>query len=79
MGKDTDARSCDFNSIKVQLKPFMVILMPFTSIFQFHKGTIKTKVRLSVLVLDTLFQFHKGTIKTKDYLDDIVNNGISIP
>ena len=49
--------SCNFNSIKVQLKP--------------PKGQALRKV--------LIFQFHKGTIKTKDYLDDIVNNGISIP
>ena len=33
-------------------------------LFQFHKGTIKTKNRAEYQVYTHLFQFHKGTIKT---------------
>ena len=37
------------------------------NLFQFHKGTIKTIVMLSMKVLILmLFQFHKGTIKTRN-------------
>ena len=32
----------NFNSIKVQLKHFLVLLSVFSLSFQFHKGTIKT-------------------------------------
>ena len=32
--------------------------------FQFHKGTIKTRKRLSQTSKKAIFQFHKGTIKT---------------
>ena len=34
----------DFNSIKVRLKPCTSFKNPSISIFQFHKGTIKTNV-----------------------------------
>ena len=34
------------------------------SLFQFHKGTIKTLNRLKTRCVRELFQFHKGTIKT---------------
>ena len=32
--------------------------------FQFHKGTIKTRVFATLMHAVDLFQFHKGTIKT---------------
>ena len=32
----------DFNSIKVRLKPFCTLMAKAGSLFQFHKGTIKT-------------------------------------
>ena len=38
--------------------------MPFSSIFQFHKGTIKTKSVGGYYIRHGRFQFHKGTIKT---------------
>ena len=34
------------------------------SSFQFHKGTIKTKVGRIGVIKRPIFQFHKGTIKT---------------
>ena len=37
---------------------------PDPSVFQFHKGTIKTQVMRLDSLLSGLFQFHKGTIKT---------------
>ena len=44
IGKDTEARFCDFNSIKVQLKPLMLLsALYLVTLFQFHKGTIKTR------------------------------------
>ena len=34
------------------------------SLFQFHKGTIKTHISRINSQQSSLFQFHKGTIKT---------------
>ena len=34
------------------------------SLFQFHKGTIRTPLRDPVRFLRSAFQFHKGTIRT---------------
>ena len=57
----------DFNSIKVRLKlPFRRTDERF-AVFQFHKGTIKTKKAVAVSKR-ILFQFHKGTIKTTELL-----------
>ena len=54
-----------FNSIKVRLKLNSEYQNQFhASIFQFHKGTIKTYFNVSRLLLPWIFQFHKGTIKT---------------
>ena len=36
----------------------------FITGFQFHKGTIRTKLMLTLAMVMTLFQFHKGTIRT---------------
>ena len=53
-----------FNSIKVRLKHTAVESSDGTTRFQFHKGTIKTRVgRIGATKL-LIFQFHKGTIKT---------------
>ena len=53
-----------FNSIKVQLKLKWQAGRTAIFVFQFHKGTIKTRfVSLYPYIL-YLFQFHKGTIKT---------------
>ena len=38
--------------------------MSSLSIFQFHKGTIKTGLSFRYLLKEGIFQFHKGTIKT---------------
>ena len=43
------------------MKPILKV-----SLFQFHKGTIKTDWSFEEQVLAHLFQFHKGTIKTAD-------------
>ena len=42
--------------------------------FQFHKGTIKTKIGYSKGINGLKFQFHKGTIKTSDltYVGNVV-------
>ena len=37
-----------------------------SQMFQFHKGTIKTKLRQQHHGLTKEFQFHKGTIKTQN-------------
>ena len=42
--------------------------MPFPTLFQFHKGTIKT-IFSKLTGADIIgFQFHKGTIKTKEFI-----------
>ena len=50
----TDISYFYFNSIKVRLKPDIIWLRQFVSIFQFHKGTIKTLIlnALSALIID---------------------------
>ena len=55
-------RTC-FNSIKVRLERMPMPLPPFGKWFQFHKGTIRTFIKMGDL-LRNLFQFHKGTIRT---------------
>ena len=35
-----------------------------SSIFQFHKGTIRTLRKVGAILANTRFQFHKGTIRT---------------
>ena len=49
------------------------------SLFQFHKGTIKTDELHLFYGISVVFQFHKGTIKT--YTDNLlaVGSEISIP
>ena len=69
----------DFNSIKVRLKQRTKTEQHHLRAFQFHKGTIKTLVRITEIVCEYLFQFHKGTIKTVfDFVCTYVDN-ISIP
>ncbi len=54
-----------FNSIKVRLKLYFLILLKITyKQFQFHKGTIKTSNHPPSTEAREGFQFHKGTIKT---------------
>ncbi len=55
----------NFNSIKVQLKPGSAPSVGYADVFQFHKGTIKTKFELERDKEFHRFQFHKGTIKTR--------------
>ena len=44
----------------------------FLAIFQFHKGTIKTRALERRERFSLRFQFHKGTIKTTDQLADLL-------
>ena len=56
----------NFNSIKVQLEPADYPIPELDSIFQFHKGAIRTQ-QPNVDVSDVpSFQFHKGAIRTKN-------------
>ena len=55
----------NFNSIKVRLKLETTRPNSLSEIFQFHKGTIKTKKSRRSIAVTKLFQFHKGTIKTQ--------------
>ena len=56
----------DFNSIKVRLKRMFLCKSRInSSTFQFHKGTIKTRIFNPVVSVAFEFQFHKGTIKTE--------------
>ena len=54
-----------FNSIKVQLERTAQPGIKRRSRFQFHKGTIRTRVSASTERMQAQFQFHKGTIRTK--------------
>ena len=47
--------------------------------FQFHKGTIKTELRLKGYSNLSSFQFHKGTIKTGFPQTPVPHIIISIP
>ena len=70
----------NFNSIKVQLKPYSEFgenMRQF--LFQFYKGTIKTKVTKTFNVYAMEFQFHKGTIKTYPEFKNYCPRSISIP
>ena len=53
-----------FNSTTVQLIPSWCFLWFFAAMFQFHNGTINTKLQPNVLTHPTVFQFHNGTINT---------------
>ena len=48
-------------------------------LFQFHKGTIKTKKELEAEQDEQVFQFHKGTIKTRNRTCAQPYQEISIP
>ena len=54
----------NFNSIKVRLKRYVATAKLLNSLFQFHKGTIKTEQVANNMKVGQAFQFHKGTIKT---------------
>ena len=53
--------------------------MTQTSLFQFHKGTIKTTMAENSKTTRTVFQFHKGTIKTRVLFRQQRLCSISIP
>ena len=67
------AGHANFNSIKVQLE-----LKRFDGkgscirLFQFHKGTIRTKEGRGLLMQVLLFQFHKGTIRTLILISSVI-------
>ena len=65
-------RQRNFNSIKVRLEPKANGSTKVTiSVFQFHKGTIRTIVfQISCLQI-SLFQFHKGTIRTSKMKNEV--------
>ena len=69
----------DFNSIKVQLKPFVSNKCDCFTPFQFHKGTIKTKPKMLREPSAVKFQFHKGTIKALERTGGLFKHCISIP
>ena len=54
-----------FNSIKVRLERHALIGAGANIVFQFHKGTIRTRLMISWVATCTQFQFHKGTIRTR--------------
>ena len=59
-----------FNSIKVRLKHIYARRTEEYYLFQFHKGTIKTRIFRITEHRQYQFQFHKGTIKT--FTDDFI-------
>ena len=57
--------STNFNSIKVRLELASDLFKPnFFTLFQFHKGKIRTLIIYRAIVRGSRFQFHKGTIRT---------------
>ena len=57
-----------FNSIKVRLEQEYEKRKRENRIFQFHKGTIRTRNQQKDVEQHLSFQFHKGTIRTpEDY------------
>ena len=56
-----------FNSIKVRLEHYFNGVLPTPQLFQFHKGAIRTSIRLALQTLIPSFQFHKGAIRTLNY------------
>ena len=49
------------------------------TLFQFHKGSIKTSTALASSGLSSVFQFHKGSIKTMAQQNTYNQSAISIP
>ena len=54
----------NFNSIKVRLELVVMLSASIINEFQFHKGAIRTILRVSIPMLSSSFQFHKGAIRT---------------
>ena len=70
----------NFNSIKVRLEPNVYLhSLTEATVFQFHKGTIRTGDDNVLKVTDRTFQFHKGTIRTVREEIPLVREEISIP
>ena len=60
-----------FNSIKVRLEQIdSHEALAHPRIFQFHKGTIRTKAEVYAHQRKKEFQFHKGTIRTGSDLSE---------
>ncbi len=68
-----------FNSIKVRLEQATLKDNKMNYPFQFHKGTIRTRVLCRQFNQFVVFQFHKGTIRTKEEAADTERWEISIP
>ena len=66
-------RKPNFNSIKVRLEPLPSQNGSLSSLFQFHKGTIRTNYFTMSFKNIILFQFHKGTIRTVQNSYDTVD------
>ena len=69
----------NFNSIKVQLKPLFSKRRPFNISFQFHKGTIKTRMKQLSFAADNDFNSIKVQLKPLLRLHQEKGLEISIP
>ena len=54
-----------FNSIKVRLIPKEFFVSYYSTVFQFHKGSINTFLPSHFFLALRIFQFHKGSINTR--------------
>ena len=68
-----------FNSIKVQLEHASANASYLKQLFQFHKGTIRTRLSSRCFIVEVKFQFHKGTIRTVQLSSLFAALRISIP
>ena len=72
----------DFNSIKVQLKLSLEEFARYGKAFQFHKGTIKTKLRMTRKTRKRHFNSIKVQLKlchrVLQVLDDLYFNSIKV-
>ena len=60
----SSVKAYHFNSIKVRLEPDRKGIMQIITVFQFHKGAIRTKQGRCRQTVFIQFQFHKGAIRT---------------
>ena len=51
----------------MRLEHYFNGVLPTPQLFQFHKGAIRTSIRLALQTLIPSFQFHKGAIRTLNY------------
>ena len=79
MKEHEDAYVGNFNSIKVRLEPDSVNSITICMEFQFHKGAIRTPMKLFVITSWLQFQFHKGAIRTLSDEEFLTLYTISIP